>query len=319
MDSGTVSDRLSAGPRALIRSPWFRLTVVVIVLAAWGWFLFRQLDTLRSYGWQINPAAFGGAIALGALYFAGLAVCWTMLLRTFGDAARAVSLPAGAGIWLGTMLSRYVPGNVWHILGRLAFAGQLGVSRTHVLASATVEQVLTLLGALSVFGLSLPFWRGGDDTLWLLLMIPIGLVLLHPRVLGTALSWAAERLRRPELAWNYRYGELLGVLLAYALANTVAGLALIVVIAGLGAPNIPLAPLIGAANLAWVLGYLSFLTPSGLGVREAALTALLAAFVPLPVAIVAGLVHRLALTMGELLAAGIALWFTRLQNLHPHS
>lgn len=297
----------AARPRGLLRSPWLRAAAAALVLAAWAWFLRGQVEALRAHPWRIAPGAFALAVALGALYFAGLALCWTLLLRTTGGAACRVPLAAGARIWLSTMLARYVPGNIWHIVGRLTLAGRLGVGRGQVLASATVEQLLTLLGALAVFGLCLPLWRGGaGDAAWLLLIVPAGLAALHPRALGALLGLAAARLGRPELAWRYRYAEMLGALAGYALANLAAGLALVAVLAGLGAAA-PAAPAIGAAALAWAIGYLSFLTPSGLGVREAALAALLAQHIPLPAAVVGGLVHRLALTLGELLAAGAAL------------
>lgn len=291
---------------AILRSPAARLAAVAVVLAAWGWFLLGQLDALRALEWRVAPGAFVVAVAFGAAYFVGLAACWTLLLRSMGDQARAVGLVAGVRVWTNTMLSRYVPGNIWHIVGRVAFAGRLGVSPGQVAASATLEQLLTLLGAAAVFGLSLPFWRAGaGDRAWLLAIVPVGLALLHPRALGAAMGAAARALRRPELAWPYGYGEMLLIVAAYALANLAAGLALLAVVAGsapVGAGEA--AFVVGAAAAAWAVGYLSLLTPSGLGVREAALTAMLAQVVPLPAAAAASLVYRLALTLGEIVAAG---------------
>ncbi len=299
--------------RGLLGSPWLRAAIALVVLLAWGLFLYSQLAALRAYPWQLAPHAFLAAVAWGALYFSGLGLSWTLLLRTMGGAARGVALAAGLRIWTGTMLSRYVPGNIWHIVGRVALAERLGVSRAQVLASASVEQVLTLLGALAVFALSLPFWRGGaGEERWLLLLVPAGLALLHPRLLGAALRVAAARLRRPALAWPYSYAAMLALLGAFTLANLSAGVALYVTVAALVAIGPGQAAfLLGAAALAWVVGYLSFLTPSGLGVREAALTALVAQVAPLPVAIVASLLYRLALTLGEIVAAGVAMLYGR--------
>lgn len=303
----------SMNRRSPLRSPWLRITVAGAVLAAWGWFLWGQLAELRAFDWRVAPLPLAGAVAWGALYFSGLGVCWTLLLRTTGGAARAVPLGAGTRIWTGTMLSRYLPGNVWHIVGRVALAGELGVSRSQVLTSATVEQLLTMLGALTLTGLSLPFWRGAGSTeLWLLLLVPAGLALLHPRILGAALRVAATRLRRPELAWPYTYGEMLALLGGFTLANLAAGIALWVTLTTL-APVQPeqVAFIIGASGLAWAIGYGSFFTPSGLGVREAALTALLSQAFPLPVAIVGSLVYRLTLTLGEIVAVGAARLYGR--------
>ncbi len=306
-----------AGWRRLLRSPWLRGAALAVVLGSWGWFIWRQLDALRSYPWQLEAAPFAASLLWGALYFAGLAVSWTLLLRTMGGAARSVGLAAGSHIWLSTMLARYVPGNVWHIVGRVALAGSLGVSKGQVAASATVEQLLTLLGALAVFGLSLPLW-GGDagPAAWMLLLVPAGLAALHPRILGALMAWAARRLRRPELAWPYRYPTMLGIVGAYTLANLAAGVGLYVIVDGLTEVGPAQAALVvGASALAWAAGYLSFLTPSGLGVREAALTALLATALPLPVAVAASLAYRVALTLGEVIA--VAASFLLMRMLRP--
>jgi hypothetical protein len=306
-----------ASGRNILRSPWLRLTMIIIVVGAWAWFLRRQIGALQEYPWAFDAGALTFGIGWGALYFGGLALSWTLLLRTMGGAAREVPLIAGASLWLNTMLTRYIPGNVWHIVGRIAFARDLGVSRTQVLTSATIEQGLTIMGALAVVGLTLPFWgERSDSPLWLLILIPLGLIAIHPAVMGRMLGWAALRLRRPDLAWSYSYGEMIAVIGAYTLANLAAGIALYAVLAGLSAiPLTALPELAGMATLAWVAGYLSLLTPSGLGVREAALTALLAQIVPLPVAIAGSLVHRLALTIGEVVAVGGA-WIYRSVTNH---
>jgi hypothetical protein len=301
--------------RRLARSRWVAIGITLAVLLAWLLFLRGQLDALREYEWQIAPLAFGVSVAWGAIYFVGLAFCWALLLRHIGRAETNVALVPAARIWLRSMMTRYIPGNIWHVLSRVALAHKLHVSATHVLTSASVEQVLTLLGALSLFGITLPFWSITPDTtqIWLLLLVPIGLLLLHPRIFGTLLSWAANRLQRPELAWQYTYGELLLILLAYIGATFFSGLALFTVLWGLATVQLSQVLLVtGAAALAWAVGYLSFLTPSGLGVREALLVALLAQIYPLPVAIVASLLFRLVSTLGELLAVGVGMGYARI-------
>jgi hypothetical protein len=314
-----MSETTPEARRSLLRSSWLRFTVVMVVAGAWIWFLQRQLGALQEYPWALNIGPLAIAVAWGALYFGGLALSWTLLLRTMGGAARHVPLIAGANLWLNTMLTRYIPGNVWHIVGRIAFARDLGVSRTQVLASATLEQGLTILGALAVFGVTLPFWGDrGDSPLWLLSLIPLGLIAIHPAIMGRALGWAATRLHRPDLAWSYTYAEMIAVIGAYTLANLAAGVGLYAVIAGLSDISVAAVPqMAGIAALAWVVGYLSLLTPSGLGVREAALTALLAQTVPLPVAIAGSMVHRLALTIGEIVAVGGA-WLYRNTRSRSH-
>ncbi len=303
MDSRTVSHRLS-------RSRWVALLIGAGILWAWAVFLRGQLDELQSYHWRIDALPLVLGVLWGAIYFGGLALSWALLLRSIGGAETAsTSLLLAGRAWLLSMITRYVPGNIWHVLSRVAFASQLQVSATRVLASATIEQILTIMGALALFGITLPFWGVlPESRSWLLLLLlPIGLLALHPRVLGTVLKWAADRLQRPELAWNYAYAQLLTLLLAFVGANLCAGLSLYTLLWGLTTVSPGQLPfVVGASALAWVVGYLSFFTPSGLGVREASLTALLAVVYPLPAAIIGSLLFRVVITIGELLAAIVA-------------
>jgi uncharacterized membrane protein YbhN (UPF0104 family) len=66
--------------------------------------------------------------------------------------------------------------------------------------------------------------------------------------------------------------------------------------------------LTGMYALAWVLGFLSFITPSGLGVREGILSYMLSFVVPVPVAMLLALLLRVWMTAGELLSTAGAVW-----------
>jgi uncharacterized membrane protein YbhN (UPF0104 family) len=59
--------------------------------------------------------------------------------------------------------------------------------------------------------------------------------------------------------------------------------------------------------VSWVIGFMSLLTPSGLGVREAVQAGLLALIVPLPVAVALAILSRIWLITGEVTGAGIGL------------
>ncbi len=62
--------------------------------------------------------------------------------------------------------------------------------------------------------------------------------------------------------------------------------------------------------LAYVVGYVSFLTPSGIGVREAALASMLSLYLPVPTTVTLSLLARLISTAGEgaaVLAVGLPL------------
>jgi uncharacterized membrane protein YbhN (UPF0104 family) len=287
------------------------------------WFLYTQLDVLSAYDWQIDPLWLVLAVSFSGLYFGGLGCCWAFLLRLMSNSFHAPKLLRSAHIWQMSMVTRYLPGNVWHILSRAAFAEQLGVSRGLVIASATVEQLFTLMGALLVAPLILPWFSSriiGSIELQIGWIIPAtivgGVIAMHPGILGRILRWIAARLGRPEIAWHYRYRTVLALLFLYSVTTMIAGLSLVAIVNGLtiiGFITFPL--IIGSAAFAWAAGYLSIVTPSGLGVREGVLAGLLAMILPLPVAIVASLLFRLVTTLGEVLSLCVFWLLGRQQSI----
>jgi hypothetical protein len=69
--------------------------------------------------------------------------------------------------------------------------------------------------------------------------------------------------------------------------------------------------LVASWAAAYVIGYLSLLTPSGLGVREGILALLLTEIFAAPLPTVIAIVARLWMVLAELLGAGVALVFWR--------
>ena len=305
-----------------------RIASIIIPLGAWFIFLFKQFDQLQAHEWNISIPGFTGSLFFSTLYFLTLALGWALLINSMAGEKHIPGLSVFKAMrsWLLTIMSRYLPGNVWHVVSRMAFADQLSVSRMQILSSSTMEQGLTVIGAMLIAILSFPFWPlAAIDQQWssnfilFMALFVLGLTMLHPRILGPILKWAGTRLDRPELNWELNYITIIRFVLIYALAAFIAGLALAAVIAGIGEfKTTNLIFIIGSSALAWVIGYLSFITPSGLGVREGVLTALLALVYPLPIAIVASLLFRVVCTLGEFAAVVFFLGFKRIAYPGAH-
>jgi hypothetical protein len=73
-------------------------------------------------------------------------------------------------------------------------------------------------------------------------------------------------------------------------------------------------PLMAAFCMAWTVGFLAFLTPAGLGIREGALALFLSPLLPAPVPSVIALLARVWWTVAEgILIAVAAMWRSRAQ------
>jgi glycosyltransferase 2 family protein len=224
-------------------------------------------------------------------------------------------------IYLASEFVRYIPGNVWHVLTRILWVGKYGVSRPIAFASMTIELITKLAAGALVFALSLLFWGNGGAVGSLFqgsLIIVLGgvmfvalLIMLHPRILNGLLNVALRLLKRDPVHLTLRYRDILLVTLAWCVSWTIAGTAFFFLLLALW-PGTTLAMLpvcIGIYAIAWDFGFVTFITPSGLGFREAAIAALFLLAIPsVPSSIVAvlALLSRVVSTLAELLCVGAA-------------
>jgi uncharacterized protein (TIRG00374 family) len=118
-------------------------------------------------------------------------------------------------------------------------------------------------------------------------------------------------LKRDPVVLTLRYGDILLVTLFWLVSWAIAGSAFYLLLLSL-LPSVPVSVLpicIGIYAIAWDIGFVSFITPSGLGFREGAIVGLFALAVPFVPATIAGilaLLSRLVSTFAELVCVSIA-------------
>jgi uncharacterized membrane protein YbhN (UPF0104 family) len=291
------------------------LPVVII-----GFFLYQLKNNwtnLAAHTFQWNPWLLALAFVGFVLQELSYGLIWRAVLARLG--AR-VGLRICLRVYLASEFVRYIPGNVWHVLTRVLWIGKYGVARPLAFASMMIELITKLAAGVLVFALSLLFWQdiGALAALkqnGLLVALGVGTILalfivLYPPVLNGLLNLALRLLKRDPVALSLRYSDILLVTMAWCASWIVAGSAFYILLLALWA-NTPLAAwpvCIGIYALAWDIGFVSFITPSGLGFREGAIVGLFALALPLPagLATIIALLSRFVSTMAELLCVGIA-------------
>lgn len=243
---------------------------------------------------------------------------WQAVLRRLGH---SLPLRVCLRIYLASEFVRYIPGNVWHILTRILWVGKYGVSRPIAFASMTVELITKLAAGALIFAVSLLFW-GNLGTVGSLFqssfIIVLGmvsflalLIVLHPRILNGLLNTALRLLKRDPVVLTLSYADILLITLVWFTSWFFAGCAFFVLVLALW-PQTPLAALpicIGIYAIAWDFGFVTFITPSGIGFRELAIGVLFRLALPaIPVDLVAiiALLSRVVSTAAELLCVGVA-------------
>lgn len=275
-----------------------------VVVDGWG--------RVSSYDWRFNVPFLVLAVAGVGTYLvvtcAGYVLVLERLSRRRLPRARLMS------VWSRAMLARYVPGNVVMVAGRVVLGREAGVAGRISLAATVYEHVFLLgLAALASLGLLLYVGDLGQGPwLWLVGVVPFGLVVLHPRLFKPISDFVLKRFHREpiEVFLSLREVALLAVVYAFAyVAQGIGVWAMVHALVGAQGGG-PL--LVGAGFLlSFVISMLAFVVPSGLGVRDAILALVLARNLPSGVAIAAAVVVRLMMTLIEVAFFGVVLAFER--------
>jgi hypothetical protein len=240
---------------------------------------------------------------------AASAMSWRALLVEFGE--RLPWRDSMRVFFLG-QLGKYLPGGVWPVLAQMELGQAAGARGRRVGAAAVVVLGVNVTTGLLVAVVCLPFSSAHalHHYAWVLALLPLGLALLYPRLLGRVVDRLLRLAGRDGLDqplrwravlvatfWSLIMWVLYGVqiaLLAHPLAESGHRLLLLA---------------IGSYALAWVVGFVIVIAPAGVGAREGMLVVALAPALTASAATAVALVSRLVMTAADFawaLIAGVA-------------
>jgi hypothetical protein len=270
-------------------------------------------DTLTALPWTsvvISFACVFVAIGLGP-------VMWHTVLRDLGT---RIPVRDASMIYLVGQLGKYVPGSVWAFLVQMELAKSAGVTRVRAFTASIVTAGLGVVASLITGALALPsILDGHREYLWLFILLPIGLVLLHPKPLTWIVSRGLRVLRRPPLPQPLTAPVVLGCLVLGLATYVLLGVHLWLLANSLGSTGVQgLLLCVGAMSLAMTAGLLAFFLPSGIGAREVVIVAVLATVLPAGPALTLAVVSRLMFTVVDLASAGGAALYVRMRRPAVH-
>ena len=298
------------------RTIWIaaQLLFVAAVLAFLGFALSEAWADAKPRLRDADVSDLVVATALLAAYYCMFVVGWQWILRALDV---RVSYGVALQAEMASMLAKYVPGGIWTPAARVVWLRKTGVDAATplVVSSILLEAGLSAVSGVAVFVLGVGIIGGSDAPLVpLALFAVVVAILLHPRVF----RWIAVRVFRPfggvELP-RLPYRVLVGLLGFYAVSWVVGGAAFLFLIRAVGgdAGADSVVFLGGTAAVGAIVAVLSIIAPSGLGVREGAMYALVLAVASSGVALGAVVLNRIAITAVEalLLLVGAVLWRRR--------
>ena len=284
-----------------MKSKLFKLAIIGVILFFFVLYLHQNWQQVRAHRWTFNYFYLLISLGLLGIYFSLLVFAWRFLLSR-------LTVPFGFRktfqVWFYSQAGKYLPGGFWGIVGRLYLCEQAGIKRTVAATSVFFETILLVLSGLLV-STSLLFsnfsFKIFQSYLVYLLLIPLVFLLINPTIIQKSSKFLLRRFRESTVEVSLNYRDMFCVLFIYLMAWFVYGLGNFFVVKSVTSFSIQYLPaLIGIFSLSWVVGFVSFLTPGGLGAREATLSALLSIYMPISVAIIVSLLARLCWTIVEL-------------------
>jgi len=261
-----------------------------------------------AYEWDLDYPALIIALSLMLTLATFYVYLWKSILERLGT---PLSLRKSYRIFFLSQLGRYIPGQIWGVLGLVYLSRREGVSEVTSGASVAMQLLLQVVSGIIVFAVTLPFWPSVDsatELYVLLVFLPVGLIMLHPALVSRGLKLGLRLAGQQEMepvGWSYGYLlRQLGLWGVFWLLNGVAYRFLIGSIYSAPLPEVP--ALAGIFAIAWVAGFLNLLTPAGLGTMEVTLILLLSLWLPTHVATIVALWTRVARTAIDLVCAAIA-------------
>lgn len=275
--------------RRLSRFAGWALVALALVYVGREAVLYRDALAAHRLPEGVVPMLAGLGFAYG-LSLLLLAEQWHRIVGLLGAEPRARTYPS----YTMTLVARYLPGNVFHLVGRAAWlrGGALGDG---ALARATLLELLfTPLGALLVLACLFPAFQLPGLPLTGI-QLALGAALTAAATLGAILyALRGKRLSPAALLTPTLLATLFMASLAALFALLAATLA--------AAPALLAA---AAALAAWLIGYATPGAPGGLGVREAVLVAMLSGAIPTEAALLLALVFRGVTIVGDVVCSGL--------------
>ena len=246
-----------------------------VIAVAGGVFVTRVIvdewSTVRSSLGDAQPAWLAAGLLCAAVAMVSIALPWRTALVLVGE---TVDRPATVASYFMGELGKYVPGGIWPIVGRAELLSRGGVPRVASYASVVLSLGALYLAGMLMVAILVPVRFVGDGglaALWVLVLLPIGALLLHPRVL----RWLVARLehvvgrtlsvRIPP--WSASIRLVVRYVPSWLLVGTATWC-----IARAFDRNIGWMAVAPAAVLSWVVGF-AVPVPGGIGVREAVFVA----------------------------------------------
>ena len=250
----------------------FKLTIILLSFWFIGEKFWEHQNWLRNsaLNYELLITIFICSVIYGLSEFL-LSFAWRRLLKICGH--KDISANICNEIYGKSQIAKYIPGNVFHVVGRHILGSQAGIKNT-VLVGATIYEILGLIsisvligfGGMIIFGLSNIYF-----SLYQIILILFSTIVITSLI--TALAPYLMSLRGIILPYRGIWDTIINIskiYVFYFIFFLIAGLLLVIIVNLFLDININLiAKLVVIFSISWLSGFIIPGAPGGIGVREA--------------------------------------------------
>lgn len=285
-----------------------KVAVPVVIFIFLGRLLIEQWAALEDYSWDLDITNLLYSFIFLALTLLFAIVLWLRLLRQFGC---TLSFSEAFKIFYLSNMGRYIPGKVWQFVGMYYMLEKKDVGLGQAISSTLWVNIFFNLSGIflgSVILYSYKFNLFPIPLPSLIALLVLIFVVIQPQVINRVLSLYMSYAGKGDIVFSLSIKTILTNLIFYAMLWLCYGVGFFFLVDSVTDVSlIQLPALVGFFALSHVIGFISFLSPGGLGVREGVLTYLLSLYMPLPIATITAVIARVWLLMGELVCVAVAL------------
>ncbi|MFQ5453209.1 MAG: lysylphosphatidylglycerol synthase domain-containing protein [Candidatus Zixiibacteriota bacterium] len=230
---------------------------------------------------------------------------WLLFLRTVGF---GLPFKQALVIYGQSAIGKYIPGNIFHLVGRVTLGTKYGIPKEKLVYSIFIETLMVtatailfgfagiLLGDKYLLLLAPILGKGEYGLLVIVLFIAISIVIILPFIFARGKKWLKANL-------SYLDSQvIIKSIVLYLLTFLLVGVSIDILINALweGDYNLQWYQFAYGFAFAWCLGYITPGAPGGMGIREAILVALYGQELGDGIVVAMVLFLRLLMTIGEL-------------------
>lgn len=273
------------------------LTVIAFIFI--GKIFFDSLPQIKESLLNANPALILIGIFLMLGFFLVRSIAWTKVLEFYGESEKSVLESVYSYSLAET--KRYIPGNIFSFVSRIQKFSSESFTKKTIIKALVLEAFVMVVSAVFV---SLPaiFDVVRFNYLYLLLIIALVLVTIFVKKnIFKSQTFILSIFPRKNI---FQYINVISI---SSLAWTLFGLGNYFFLSSIF-PNDPnlILKISSIFILAWLIGYISFVTPMGLGVREAVLVFLLSPVLPLFAGATIAIFTRILFVLSEILFLAVS-------------